>query len=203
MLLRHLGHISYADTIENALLYTLEQGQHTSDFGKKGSTSLSTDAFAEAIISNFGKKPAEIHNIVDTGTKDFDFQRPQEPEYMEMMYSDNDAHVPEKIIGTDIFICAIDKPEYLAEVTKPLLPQKLELKIISNRGTQVWPNASKYTESVPLFSLRIELKDKSMTLNALEILQLASVMSSHLKVVGVAFLKEWGEMKGYSMVQGQ
>jgi len=203
MLLRHLGLISYADTIENALLYTLEQGQHTSDFGTKGTSPLSTDEFAEAIISNFGKKPSEIINVVDTGTEDFEFQKPEEPEYMEIMYTPTEDHDPEKITGTDIFICSIQSPEELATIAQPLLPQKLELKIISNRGTQVWPHASKYTDSVALFSLRIELKDHNSSVTELEILQLASVISNHLKVVGVAFLKEWGALKGYSMVQGE
>ena len=47
-----------AAVIENALLYTLEQGIHTGDFGDKNIPSLNTTQFAEAIISNFGKKPA-------------------------------------------------------------------------------------------------------------------------------------------------
>jgi len=203
MLLRHLGFISYADTIENALLYTLEEGKHTSDFGNKDTNSLSTSEFANAIISNFGKKPLEIHNIVDTGTEDFSFQKPKEPEYMQILYTKTEDHDPEKITGTDIFVCSIQTPEELATIAQPLLPQKLELKIISNRGTQVWPHASKYTDSVALFSLRIELKDNTLLLSELEILQLASVISNHLKVVGVAFLKEWGALKGYSMVQGE
>src|ERR1043165_5951242 len=52
-MLRHLGLMENAATIENALLYTLEQGIHTGDFGDKSSPSLNTTAFAEAIIANF------------------------------------------------------------------------------------------------------------------------------------------------------
>src|SRR5215217_5955538 len=50
LMLRHLGFISYADTIENALLYTLEQGVHTGDFGDKNKPAVNTTQFAEAII---------------------------------------------------------------------------------------------------------------------------------------------------------
>src|SRR6201985_3553845 len=56
-MLRHLGLMESAAIIENALLYTLEQGIHTGDFGDKGTPALNTTAFAEAIIGNFGQAP--------------------------------------------------------------------------------------------------------------------------------------------------
>src|SRR3954469_6416308 len=56
-MLRHLGYLENAAVIENALLYTLEQGVHTGDFGDKAKASVNTTQFAEAIISNFGKQP--------------------------------------------------------------------------------------------------------------------------------------------------
>jgi isocitrate dehydrogenase len=56
-MLRHLGLMQNAAVIENALLYTLEQGQHTGDFGDKKTPSLNTTQFAQAIIKNFGKNP--------------------------------------------------------------------------------------------------------------------------------------------------
>ena len=59
MMLRHLGFMQNAVTIENALRYTLEQGVHTGDFGDKSIPSKSTTEFAAAIIANFGKKPEQ------------------------------------------------------------------------------------------------------------------------------------------------
>src|SRR6476661_1957853 len=56
-MLRHLGYLENAAIIENALLYTLEQGVRTGDFGDRSKPALSTTQFAEAIISNFGKTP--------------------------------------------------------------------------------------------------------------------------------------------------
>src|SRR3954467_3489319 len=57
-MLRHLGLMENAAVIENALLYTLEQGVHTGDFGDKSTVSANTTEFAAAVIANFGKKPA-------------------------------------------------------------------------------------------------------------------------------------------------
>ena len=61
-MLRHLGLMEAAALIENALLYTLESGVHTGDFGDKSIPPLSTKEFTEAIIGNFGKNPRIIPN---------------------------------------------------------------------------------------------------------------------------------------------
>src|SRR5437868_4343897 len=59
-MLRHVGLTENAGVIENALLFTLESGVHTGDFGDKSKSSVNTTQFADVIISNFGKKP-NIH----------------------------------------------------------------------------------------------------------------------------------------------
>src|SRR5215204_407562 len=56
-MLRHLGLTENAAIIENALLYTLEDGVHTGDFGDRTKPSVNTTRFAEAIIANFGRVP--------------------------------------------------------------------------------------------------------------------------------------------------
>lgn len=56
-MLRHLGLMQVAAVLENALLYTLESGLHTGDFGNKQDKPLSTTEFAAAIIGNIGKIP--------------------------------------------------------------------------------------------------------------------------------------------------
>src|SRR5690349_19444499 len=57
-MLRHLGYMASASNIENALLYTLESGVHTGDFGDKSIPSVNTTQFADAIVGNFGKRPS-------------------------------------------------------------------------------------------------------------------------------------------------
>jgi len=58
-MLQHLGLTENAAVIENALLYTLESGVHTGDFGDKTKPSVNTTRFAETIIGNFGKQPKD------------------------------------------------------------------------------------------------------------------------------------------------
>src|ERR1700744_2171562 len=99
-MLRHLGLMENAAIIENALLYTLEQGIHTGDFGGKSKPALNTTDFASAIIANFGKQPAHmarplLPNMPVTQTE-FKLSR------NEMMVSEETQQ--EVIVGVDLFI---------------------------------------------------------------------------------------------------
>src|SRR5450432_1343664 len=136
-MLRHLGIMESAAIIENALLYTLEQGQHTGDFGDKGTNSLNTTEFAQAIINNFGKTPAHgakplLPNMPPTPTS-FKLAR------NEMMVSGDMQK--EYIVGVDLFIESADQPGMIAKKCQRHAGVKFNLVNISNRGTQVWPTA--------------------------------------------------------------
>ncbi|WP_431217814.1 isocitrate/isopropylmalate family dehydrogenase [Puia sp. P3] len=110
-MLRHLGLMENAAIIENALLYTLEQGIHTGDFGDKSSPSLNTTAFADAIVANFGKTPQHmakplLPNMPVT-TTEFKLSR------NEMMVSEETQN--EFIVGVDLFIESPEQPEFIAK----------------------------------------------------------------------------------------
>src|ERR1700704_719102 len=106
-MLRHLGLMENAAIIENALLYTLEQGIHTGDFGDKSKPALNTTQFAEAIIGNFGKEPQMnpkplLPNMPATPTH---FKLDKNP----MMVSKEMEN--ETIAGVDMFIESAEQPE--------------------------------------------------------------------------------------------
>jgi isocitrate dehydrogenase len=62
-MLRHLGYTENAAIIENALLYTLEQGIRTGDFGDRSKPALNTTQFTEAIISNLVKHQKQMQDL--------------------------------------------------------------------------------------------------------------------------------------------
>src|SRR6186713_1172190 len=110
-MLRHVGLTENAAIIENALLYTLENGVHTGDFGDKSIPAVNTTQFANAIIGNFGKKPKTnpreiIPNIPGTPT-------PLKLEKNPMLVSEEMKE--EKIIGVDMFIESHEQPLPVAE----------------------------------------------------------------------------------------
>lgn len=200
LMLRHIGFLTYADKIENALLYTLEEGIHTGDFGNKSKPSVNTDEFADAIIRNLGKKPVES-KPAHSGTADFTFRKPERPQQLRMMYKNNANE--EKLVGADLFISSTGQPASVAEILQNELPADLKLLMISNRGTQVWPDASLFTDSIAHHCCRLESADKSKTLSRMQIFEICAKLSQKLSIENVEFLKEWGDIKGYSLAQGQ
>src|SRR5437762_8376842 len=110
-MLRHLGYMQNAAVIENALLYTLEQGIHTGDFGDKSIPGKNTTEFAQAIISNFGKQPkSNAKKVIPNmpGTPD-----PFKLEKNPMMVSKETVNG--KIVGVDFIIQSGEQPDAIAQ----------------------------------------------------------------------------------------
>ncbi|HEY1114430.1 MAG TPA: NADP-dependent isocitrate dehydrogenase [Chitinophagaceae bacterium] len=197
-MLRHLGFMENAATIENALLYTLENGVHTGDFGDRSKASVNTTQFAEAVIGNFGRVPAQ-------GMKPILPNQPATPtmfklEKNAMMMTEEMQN--EKIVGVDMFIESSAQPEVIAEKCIHHGGTKFKLLSVSNRGTQVWPTGSKYTNLVNQYNLRFEtLNDQ--TLNQQDIVGLYVSLSADFKVCSLEVLNMWDGKRAYSLAQGQ
>jgi isocitrate dehydrogenase len=197
-MLRHLGMMKKAVMIENALLYTLESGVHTGDFGDKSIPSVNTTAFAQTIIDNFGKQP--LHNPKPS-LPDFDFVPTNSAitKNPMLLSSKNEAH---KIVGADFFIETTLQPNDLAAVAIKQEKNQLKLVTISNRGTQVWPTGSVFTNLVNQYRVRFET-DEASPLTQADILELYTALSKDLKITSLEILNMWADKKGYSLAQGQ
>jgi len=197
-MLRHLGYMQNAAVIENALLYTLEQGIHTGDFGDKSRPALNTTQFADAIIGNFGKEPKLnakpiIQNMPVTTTH---FKLDKNP-----MLVSNEME-EETIAGVDMFIESDEQPEVIAKKCQRHGGVKFSLINVSNRGTQVWPTGSVFTNLVNQYNVRFESIDDS-PLNQQDIIGLYVSLSGNFKICSLELLNKWGEKKAYSLAQGQ
>jgi isocitrate dehydrogenase len=197
-MLRHLGLTEDAAIIENALLYTLEQGIHTGDFGNKSIPASNTTEFADAIISNFGKTPR-------IGAKTLHINEPETPavchlERNAMMVSKEMEN--EKIVGVDFFIESVEQPNTIADKCVHHGGLKFKLINISNRGTQVWPTGSKFTNLVNQYNLRFEaINEQALTQQ--DIIGLYVSLSADFKICSLELLNMWGGKKAYSLAQGQ
>jgi isocitrate dehydrogenase len=197
-MLRHVGLTENASVIENALLYTLESGVHTGDFGDKTKPAVNTTQFTEAIVGNFGKKPA-------VGAKEIVPNKPGTPaplklEFNSMMVSKESEN--ETIVGVDLFIESNEQPAVIAEKCKRHGGVKFNLVSISNRGTQVWPTGSVYTNLVNQYNLRFEsINDEP--LSQTDVIGLYVSLSGNFKICSFELLNMWGDKKGYSLAQGQ
>lgn len=197
-LLIHLGLMETSAMIENALLYTLESGVHTGDFGDKSIPSVNTTQFAQTIINNFGKKPK--HNPRT--------DLPDEPTTCTVFHLDENPMLEslegsaEKIVGVDMFIESNVQPNDLAEICLSHAGTKFKLVNISNRGTQVWPTGSSFTNLVNQYSCRFESIDNS-AVSQTDIVELYASLINDFKVCSTELLNMWGDKKAYSLAQGQ
>jgi len=199
-MLRFLGFSSKAAQIENALLYTLEQGIHTGDFGDKSIPSSTTIGFAESIIANLDKVPAKGAVY---GTEDVEIK--SHVSHLLKNKLTVTQGIVEEMVGVDIFVEAGDmQPNELAAMAKRQLTynDNFDLVMISNRGTQVWPTGSIYTELVNEYRVRFEKKE-GKTVTQKELLHIAADFSQDAKVCSVEFLMKFGGKIGYTLAQGQ
>lgn len=197
-MLRHLGLMEQAIKIENALLYTLESGVHTGDFGDKSIPSVNTTVFAQAVIDNFGKQPKHnpkpvLPNFYVTPTN---FKLTVHP----MLVSDlKDQH---KIVGVDFFIESEEQPQLIADKCLTHTSDLLKLITITNRGTQVWPSGSIFTNLVNQYYCRFEtVNDEALTQD--NVIDLYRALAKDFKICSLEILNMWADKKGYSLAQGQ
>ncbi len=197
-MLQHLGLMESSTLIENALLYTLESGVHTGDFGNKNTPSLNTTDFANAIIANFGKQPT--HN--------------PKPELSDVPYSCTVLNLnqnpmletldnkEQKIVGVDMFVESNEQPNDVAQQCLAHVGTQFKLVTISNRGTQVWPTGSVFTNLINQYRCRFEsINDAPLTQE--DIIKLYSSLTADFKVCSTEILNMWGDKKAYSLAQGQ
>ena len=197
-MLRHLGLMSGAAMIENALLFTLEEGKHTGDFGEKNIAPLSTPDYADAIIRNFG-------NIPRLGARPLLSDMPTTPTLFKLdanAMMESAETMIEKIEGVDFFIQSNEQPVAIAKKCLRHAGVKFKLVNISNRGTQVWPTGSVYTNLVNQYNVRFESID-DLPLNQQDVLGLYVSLSGDFKICSSELLLMLGGKKAYSLAQGQ
>lgn len=199
MMLRHLGHSEQAALIENALLYTLEQGVHTGDFGDRSTAASNTTEFAQAIINNLGKQPQESEPRKAVTGKTW--TKPTLPAERKMMLSPRTAK--ESLVGSDLFIDSAKSADEVGTILENILPEGFKLVMISNRGTQVWPTGSILTECVNHHRCRVVASDENAEVNQDQIWEMIQKVSSELFVTSMEMLRNFGEKQGYSLAQGQ
>ncbi|MFT5512997.1 MAG: isocitrate dehydrogenase [Bacteroidia bacterium] len=194
MMLRHLGLLKEARDIEGALLYTIESGVHTGDFGDRNSASVDTTTFANTIINNLGKLPSKV-TLRATKDRSY-FHLPVRPDHQRVMTG---APSTIEIEGIDLFFTSELRAEIIAEQLLAILPSDLKLVSLTNRGTVVWPNGSVYTECSTGYGVRLKGKGKSKS----EWWSTTDKLSSVINVSSTEFLNIIDGQRAYSLGQGK
>ena len=108
----------------------------------------------------------------------------------------------ETIVGVDMFIESIEQPLEIAEKCLKHTLGIFKLITISNRGTQVWPKGSIFTNLVNSYFCRFE-SIGDVPLTQVDIIELYKRLSADFKINSTELLNKWGDKKAYSLAQGQ
>ena len=192
MMLRHLDEFAAARSIEEALMVTLEQGVYTRDVSPTGS--VSTTAFTERIIGNLGKRSERWRS------------RDHRPLQIKPLPAARDYVRPtrRRTVGADVFVESAVSPEELGPVLEGLADgTPVRLKMVSNRGTKVYPSMGALTDCVDHWRCRFMLRDGAGVLDDTAVLDLVQRVASRYRWMHVEKLEELDGEAAYTRAQGE
>ncbi len=127
-MLRYIDLDSHAETIENALMKTLEDKNYTKDIA--GACGLTRTDFTQMVIANLGRGPK---NWTPRTFKRIKLQKFKPPK----------TKAKQDCVGVDLFLQSTEVPGIIGKKLETALkPTNFELKFISNRGALVYPEIS-------------------------------------------------------------
>lgn len=195
MMLNHIGQSAVAEKIQNAWLKTLEDGIHTYDIFKEGSSveKVGTREFAEAVIARLGSKPALLKPV------DYAERPPLNlPKYTRK------APQPKDLLGVDVFVhWRGEHAEDLAQRLQLLEQNGVSLQMITNRGIKVWPEGFKETFCTDHWRCRFHAPSGTVLNPAIIPQLLEKALALELEVVKTENLYAFNGKPAFSLGQGQ
>lgn len=195
MMLNHIGQTEVAEKVQNAWLKTLEDGIHTYDIFKEGTSKekVGTKEFAKAIINNLDKKPSVLKPVSYANNSALNL-----PKYIRK------SAAKKELVGVDVFVhWPGTNPNELAEKIKRIETPEISLSMITNRGIKVWPDGFKETFCTDHWRCRFKPSDGTLMnkANIIELLQ--NGLNENVDTIKTENLYSFDGKQGYSLGQGQ
>ncbi|HMQ68256.1 MAG TPA: NADP-dependent isocitrate dehydrogenase [Ignavibacteria bacterium] len=199
MMLNHIGQSDVASKVHNAWLKTIEDGIHTYDIFKEGTSKekVGTKEFGEAVIARVGQKPTTLKavdysNVKTYGEKsNWKYERPKKAR--------------KDLVGVDVFLhWANGTADDLGEILKKVTSEELKLLLISNRGVKVWPDGFPETFCTDHWRCRYTMAFEGSGIKNADIIKLlTSIDDAGFDVIKTENLYKFDGELGYSLSQGQ
>jgi len=193
LMLRYLGYFEQAAAIEHAVLVTLESGVLTGDVLGYDRGTPTTD-YTDAIIGNLGKR-SETWTVRDVRPLQLPKIDPA-PDYVKPS--------SRAVVGLDVFV---ESPMTASELGASLMElthdTRLSLKMISSRGTKVFPPTGAMTETGDHFRCRFIIKEAPGDLPDEDVNQLLARISRRHIWMHIEKLQEFDGELGFTRDQGE
>ncbi|MFN9114232.1 MAG: NADP-dependent isocitrate dehydrogenase, partial [Bacteroidota bacterium] len=195
MMLNHIGQTDIAEKVHNAWLVTIEEGIHTYDIYKEGTSKqkVGTKEFAQAVIANLGKKPSILKAVSYANSAPLNL-----PKYTRKPAAEK------KLVGVDLFVhWANTDPNELAKLIKTIESESIKLTMITNRGIKVWPEGFKETFCTDHWRCRFK-PTAGAEITKKDIIELLSnALNKNIDAIKTENLYSFNGVDGFSMGQGQ
>ncbi len=204
MMMVHIGQSDIAELAHNAWLRAVEDGVHTYDIYKEGVSKekVGTKEFAQAVVDRLGQKP-ETLKAVEYINPEVIAVADRKPIYS--------IREPQKkdLVGVDVFIGWWNGSFYgagndLGPEIEKLNGGGLNLVMVSNRGTKVYPNGMSDTFCVDHWRCRFLADETDAVVTHQQVIDLLGRFNSAgLDFIKTEHLYNFDGEPGYSMGQGQ
>ena len=195
MMLNHIGQTEVAEKVQNAWLKTLEDGIHTYDIFKDGTSKqkVGTKEFALAVIANLGNKPSVLKSVSYANNAALNLPK----------YTRKPA-AKKELVGVDVFVhWAGTDPNELAKKVQAIESNGIKLSMITNRGIKVWPDGFKETFCTDHWRCRFKPTEGSSITKANIVELLQNALNENIDTIKTENLYSFDGKAGYSLGQGQ
>jgi isocitrate dehydrogenase len=197
MMLVHIGQPDIASRVHNAWLKTMEDGIHTYDIFKEGVSKqkVGTKEFAQAVVARLGQLPETLKVAKYAAA-----------EHKRKDWTPSTAPKPvSELVGVDLYMGSPDVPvQEFGDKLKAISEGPLELLMIDNRGTIVWPGSFPETFLTDSFRCRFQPKQGGAAVTQHDVIGLMQkVVAAGHDIIKTETLRNFDGKAGYTLAQGQ
>jgi len=196
MMLVHIGQGDVAAKVQNAWLKTIEDGIHTGEIYQEGVSAqrAGTAEFSAAVIERLGQTPTTLSVVDYSSVPAGGMKLPPVRDRIEE---------ERKRVGVDIGINFEGKADDLADKVLACVADNLDLQMISNRGTKVWPNGRPETFCADNWRLRFMSKDGAEIKTSQVIALMDRMNQQNLNFTKSVMLNTYNGKPGFTVAQGE
>lgn len=194
-MLVHVGLPDAAELIHNAWLKTLEEGVHTYDIYKDGTSKLKvgTKEFAKAVVQRLGQKPNTLKVMKYGAAKT-----------IHKKHEKSTSKAKKETVGVDVFVDSDDDVERVVQNISSGNNGELKLTMVGNRGVRVWPQKMPETSCGDSWRCRFMASKKGFKVSHQQIASLlAGLASANVDFTHTENLCTFDGIPGYTLAQDE